>query len=120
MVFPDRFIGVAEANGLIDELTRAVLSAALIQARVWRDAGLNLRVAINISMDNLASLDFVDYVAALAEQTGLAPAEIVLEITESRLMADLRAPLEILTRLRLKRFRLSIDDFGTGYSSLPN
>lgn len=118
MVFPDQFIGVAEAHGLIDDLTQAVLTLALAQAKVWQDAGLALRVAVNVSMDNLASLDFPDSVAALAAQAGVPPQQVVLEVTESRLMRDLRAPLEILTRLRLKRFRLSIDDFGTGHSSL--
>ena len=118
MVFPDQFIGVAEAHGLIDDLTRAVLTGALAQAKVWQDAGWVLRVAVNVSMVNLASLDFPDFVAGLAAQAGVPPQGLVLELTESRLMRDLRAPLEILTRLRLKRFRLSIDDFGTGHSSL--
>lgn len=118
MVFPDQFIGVAEAYGLIDDLTRVVLRDALAQSRLWRDAGLALRVAVNVSMDNLAALSFADFVAAEAAAAGVPPTDIVLEVTESRLMADLRTPLEILTRLRLKRFRLSIDDFGTGHSSL--
>ncbi|MBI3145916.1 MAG: EAL domain-containing response regulator [Pseudogulbenkiania sp.] len=118
MVFPDQFIGIAEANGLIDELTRVVLVNAFRQARVWRDAGMALRVAINVSMDNLATLDFADFVTGQAAAAGVAPGEVVLEVTESRLMKDLRSPLETLTRLRLKRFGLSIDDFGTGYSSL--
>jgi EAL domain-containing protein (putative c-di-GMP-specific phosphodiesterase class I) len=118
MVFPDQFIGVAEANGLIDDLTRAVLTSALAQAKVWLDAGLMLQVAVNLSMNNLASLDFLDWVIALAAKAGVSPQMVVLEVTESRLMEDLRTPLEILTRLRLKRFRLSIDDFGIGNSSL--
>ncbi|MBI5109040.1 MAG: EAL domain-containing response regulator [Rhodocyclales bacterium] len=118
MVYPDQFIGIAEAGGLIDDLTRAVLREALAQARRWRDTGLSLKVAINVSMDNLRSLSFADFVSCEAASAGVSPADIVLEVTESRLMADLRVPLEILTRLRLKRFRLSIDDFGTGHSSL--
>lgn len=118
IVFPHQFVGVAEAHGLIDELTRVVLRDALAQIRAWRDAGLALRMAVNVSMDNLTALDFADHVAAAAGAAGLSPACIVLEVTESRLMRDVRAPLEILTRLRLRRFRLSIDDFGTGHSSL--
>ncbi|MBI5625755.1 MAG: EAL domain-containing response regulator [Nitrosomonadales bacterium] len=118
MVFPDQFIGVAEANGLIDDLTRVVLANALDQSRLWQEAGLMLQVAVNLSMDNLISLDFADMVAALAAKAGVPPQTMELEVTESRLMEDLRIPLEILTRLRLKRFRLSIDDFGTGNSSL--
>jgi len=118
MVFPDQFIGVAEAHGLIDDLTRVVLTNALAQARLWQDAGLTLKVAVNLSMDNLASPDYTDLVAGLAAKAGVLPQTMELEVTESRLMEDLRIPLEILTRLRLKRFRLSIDDFGTGNSSM--
>ena len=118
LVFPDQFIAMAEEHGLIDELTRAVLSAALHQQRRWQDAGLDIQVAVNISMDNLAALDFPDLVAQLAEDAGVELSSVVLEVTESRLMKDVRAPLDILTRLRLKRVGLSIDDFGTGHSSL--
>ncbi|MBI2289270.1 MAG: EAL domain-containing response regulator [Betaproteobacteria bacterium] len=118
MVFPDQFIGVAEAHGLIDDLTRVVLIGALAQSKVWQQAGLVLWVAVNVSMDNLTSLDFPDAVALLAAEAGVPPQGITLEVTESRLMQDTRAALEILTRLRMKRFGLSIDDFGTGHSSL--
>ena len=118
IVPPDQFIGVAEANDLIDDLTRVVLTSALAQAKAWQEAGLTLRVAVNVSMDSLASLDFLDFVTGLTAKTGIPPQQIVLEVTESQLMGDARIPLEILTRLRLKRFRLSIDDFGTGHSTL--
>jgi EAL domain-containing protein (putative c-di-GMP-specific phosphodiesterase class I)/FixJ family two-component response regulator len=118
LVLPDDFIPLAEDEGLIDALTRVALTRALADAAAWQQAGQPLRVAINISMDNLASVDFTDFVAAAAATAGVAPQAIVLEVTESRLMLDARAPLEILTRLRLKGFRLSIDDFGTGHSSL--
>lgn len=118
MVFPDLFIGIAEQHGLIDALTRVVLSGALGQARIWQDAGLTLRVAVNLSMDNLVSLNFLDSIVELTAKAGVPPQEMVLEVTESRLMHDQRVPLEILTRLHLKGFHLSIDDFGTGNSSL--
>ncbi|SET22105.1 EAL domain, c-di-GMP-specific phosphodiesterase class I (or its enzymatically inactive variant) [Nitrosospira multiformis] len=118
IVFPDQFIGVAEAAGLIDDLTKAVFAGAMAQAKAWQEMQLPLRVAVNVSMDNLASLDFLNFVAELAAKEGIAPQNVVLEVTETKLMQDTRAPLEILTRLRLKRFRLSIDDFGTGHSSL--
>ncbi|CAN5305212.1 EAL domain-containing response regulator [soil metagenome] len=118
LVFPDQFIGVAEAGGLINDLTHAVLMAAFFQSRSWKQAGLDLVVAVNVSMDDLNLLDFPDFVARLAIAAGITPQDVVLEVTESRLALDQRAPLDILTRLRLKRFRLSIDDFGTGHSSL--
>ncbi len=118
LIYPDRFIQVAEDNGLIDALTRSVLTMALRQAREWEDAGMHLHVAVNISMDNLGALEFPDFVAGAAKEAGVAPASLVLEVTESRLMKNVLVPLDILTRLRLKRVSLSIDDFGTGHSSL--
>jgi EAL domain-containing protein (putative c-di-GMP-specific phosphodiesterase class I)/CheY-like chemotaxis protein len=118
LVLPDQFIGLAEAHGLIDDLSRVVLKKALVHAKVWQEAGLALRVAINVSMDNFSSLDFVDFIAGIAAEVGVPPQGVVLEVTESRLMGDRRAPLEALARLRLKHFHLSIDDFGTGHSSL--
>jgi EAL domain-containing protein (putative c-di-GMP-specific phosphodiesterase class I)/ActR/RegA family two-component response regulator len=118
MVFPDQFIALAEQSGLIERLTRTVLHNALTQASTWHSTGLPLRVAVNLSMDNLKVLNFLDYVLNLTGLAGVAPQNIVLEITESSLMQDQRVPLEILTRLRLHHFCLSIDDFGTGNSSL--
>ncbi|MDP1756152.1 MAG: EAL domain-containing response regulator [Pseudohongiella sp.] len=118
IVFPDQFIATAEEHGLIDELTRTVLASALRQARLWQDAGLHLHVAVNVSMNNLGSLEFPDFVARAALNAGVQPASLVLEVTESRLMKNPLAALDILTRLRLKRIGLSIDDFGTGHSSL--
>lgn len=119
MVFPCEFIGVAETHGLIDDLTRVVLTGALAQAKAWQEAGLSLQLAVNVSIDNLASPDFADFVAKLADDAGVPSQKVVLEVSESRIpMNDLRAPLETLTRLRMKRFRLSIDEFGTGHSSL--
>ena len=119
LVFPDQFIGVAEAHGMIRSLTRTVIAGALTDAKSWRqESGLALQVAVNVSMDDLGSLDFADYVAGAAAAAGVPSKDVTLEVTESRLMQDLRVPLEVLTRLRLKRFRVSIDDFGTGHSSL--
>ncbi len=118
LVFPDQFIGVAEQHGLINDLTHIVLIEALAQARRWCDAGLTLRVAVNISMDNLTRLDFADFVLSQITRSGMAAHDLILQVTESRLMTDCRAPLDILTRLRLKHISLSIDDFGTGHSSL--
>ena len=111
LVSPDQFIETAEEWGLIDELTRVVLSGALTQTRHWIDAGLNLHVTVNISMDNLTTLDFADYVACEVDKAGIPLTSLVLEVTESRLMNDPLSPLDILTRLRLKHIGLSNDDF---------
>ena len=118
LVYPDQFISTAEDNGLIDELTGVVLDMALRQLAQWRGIGIDLKMAVNVSMENLAALDFPDSVARLAADAGIALSGLTLEVTETRLMRDVRASLDIVTRLRLKRIGLSIDDFGTGHSSL--
>jgi len=117
LVFPDQFITLAEEHGMILELTGFVLAAAMAQSRSWQEHGLRLRVAVNLSMKTFSSVTFANFVSTAATTAGIAPQDVILEVTESQLMLDQRAPLEILTRLRLQRFRLSIDDFGTGHSS---
>jgi len=118
LVYPDQFIGLATELGLIGELTRAVLDAALRQTRCWRQEGLHVPVAINITMDDLAALDFPDMLQQLASAAAVEPPQIILEVTESQMLQSLRTVLDVLSRLQLKRFRLAIDDFGTGHSSL--
>lgn len=119
MVYPRKFLGVAESFGLIHDLTDVVLENALAHAKSWADKGLALQLVVNVSVHNLDSLEFADTVDRLTAVSGMAPQNVMLEVAEGWLpMHDLRTPLETLTRLHLKRFRLSIDEFGTGYSSL--
>lgn len=118
LVYPDDFVGMAEQQGVIGELTDAVIALALRQAKSWADAGIHTSLAVNVSMDNLTDVDFADRLAAEAEAADVALTALRLEVTESRLMNDRAVALEILTRLRLRRVELFIDDFGTGHSSL--
>jgi EAL domain-containing protein (putative c-di-GMP-specific phosphodiesterase class I) len=118
LIFPDQFIEVAANHGLITEVTRVVLTAAMQQAKSWMQSGHHLPVAVNVSMDDLTALDFPDVAAALARSVGIDPSLITLEVTEGQMMRDLSTILDVLSRLSLKRFRLAIDDFGTGHSSL--
>jgi EAL domain-containing protein (putative c-di-GMP-specific phosphodiesterase class I)/ActR/RegA family two-component response regulator len=118
LVFPDHFIGVAEACGAIDTMTEWVLREALRQVVCWQHEGLALQVSVNVSMQSLGSPGFARRVRDLVAEIGAAPQDLMLEITESRLMAETAVPLECLARLRMQRFGLSIDDFGTGHSSL--
>lgn len=118
LVYPDRFISIAEDHNFIDDLTFVVLSNAMKDVRDWHRAGWPLSVAVNVSMHNLVSLQFPDLVVRTAEAMGVPVTKIVLEVTESQLMSNPLASLDILTRLQLKHITLSIDDFGTGYSSL--
>ena len=118
LLAPYLFVPVAEEHGLIDDLTRAVFREAVRQSNAWREAGMPLRVAVNLSMDNLAKVDSADFIISEVASLGAQSSNLVLEVTESRLMHDLAPVLDVLARLHLKRFRLSIDDFGTGHSSL--
>jgi EAL domain-containing protein (putative c-di-GMP-specific phosphodiesterase class I)/ActR/RegA family two-component response regulator len=115
---PPQFIALAEELDLIDEITERVFTIAMEQCRVWSAAGLDLKVAVNVSADNLKQLAFPELLHDIARRTGVDPRRVVLELTETRLMTDAIKCLETLTRLRLKGFELSIDDFGTGHSSL--
>jgi EAL domain-containing protein (putative c-di-GMP-specific phosphodiesterase class I)/DNA-binding NarL/FixJ family response regulator len=118
LIFPDQFIELAAEHGLLTEMTRVVLTAAMQQAKAWLQSGYHLPVAVNVSMDDLVALDFPDVAAALARSVGIDPSLITLEVTEGQMMRKLSTVLDVLSRLSLKRFRLAIDDFGTGHSSL--
>lgn len=115
---PNTFIPIAEKCGLIDALTNVVFDKALRQESAWRAQGLELSIAVNMSLDSLNRYDLPDLIVSGITIHGMNPSHLILELTESRLMQDITRSLDILTRLRLKRIRLSIDDFGTGYSSL--
>lgn len=120
MIPPDIFIDLAEQHQLIDALTDTVIEQACRQGAAWSKRGYKFRVSINLSMDNLNSLDFPDRLAALVKSTGMDIKNLIFEVTESRLVKDYSTCLDILTRLRLKGPALSIDDFGTGYASMEH
>ena len=113
-----QFIPLAENGAAAEPLFEAILGLALRAAGLWRAEGLALQMAVNLSTANLTRLDLPQRIATAVSEHGLKPADIVLEVTESRLIDDQTAALEVLTRLKLKGFNLAIDDFGTGYSSL--
>jgi diguanylate cyclase (GGDEF)-like protein len=118
LVPPGEFIPLAERTGLIAPLTHYVLDAALHQCRDWRRAGHELAVAVNVSPRRLLDLAFPDEVAATLATWDVPARLLVVEITESTIMADPTHALEILGRLNRMGVGLSIDDFGTGYSSM--
>jgi diguanylate cyclase (GGDEF)-like protein len=115
---PSEFVPMAEQTGQIRPLTLYVLDAAAGQAREWEDAGLDLKVAVNLAMANLIDSQLPDDVAVLLAKHKLAPSKLILEITENVVMADPTRTLAILERLRSLGVGLSLDDFGTGHSSL--
>ena len=118
MVPPAVFVPLMEAGGLVDELTGLMLAQACAWSKRWRARGLDLRVSVNVSAQNLTGPEVADRYEAVLREHGVSPEHIVLEITESSVMSDTARGLGMLARLRLKGFGLSVDDFGTGYSSL--
>jgi len=120
MITPDIFIDIAERHDLIDALAESIIMQATRQGAIWHKQGIDLSVAINISMYNLRHLDFPDRITDIVNQAGMDIKKLVIEITESRLVQDLGTYLDILSRLRLKGPLLSIDDFGTGYVSMDH
>jgi EAL domain-containing protein (putative c-di-GMP-specific phosphodiesterase class I) len=118
MVPPDRFIPLAEKSGLIHELTLSMLTQAMAQAALWNERGLQLKVAVNLSPLSLDIPGFVQKIVDLLAQHALQADQMVLEITEGSVVANLGTALGTLARLRLKGFGLSIDDYGTGFSSM--
>ena len=118
VVNPYEFVPLMEKYNLIFELTQAVCQKALQHVAEWRAKGFNLDIAINISVEALKDLNWPDAIATQIEDSGLQPAMITFEVTESQLIEHLVIALDILSRLSLKKFKLSIDDFGTGYSSM--
>ncbi|MET0082115.1 MAG: EAL domain-containing response regulator [Sedimenticola sp.] len=118
LLAPFHFIARAEELSLIDELTWSLFEQAIEQFGRWRTMGTNLSMSINLSADSLGTVNLPEKIASLVAANHIPYDAIRLEITESRLMKNLKTSLDVLARLRLKNFGLSIDDFGTGYSSL--
>jgi len=119
LVPPARFIPIAEECGFIVPIGQWVLREACRQAQAWQDAGLPpLRVAINVSAVELRAPDFVGGLRAILTETGLAPCNLELELTETSLMQDSKATATVLWALKDVGVQLALDDFGTGYSNL--
>jgi diguanylate cyclase (GGDEF)-like protein/PAS domain S-box-containing protein len=119
MVPPQEFIPLAEETGLIEPLGRWVLREACVQASAWHRLGYDhLVIAVNVSLRELRSPEFVDVVAAVLRETGLRPSCLIVEMTESAYMEDAAMTTRVIERLRAQGVRVAFDDFGTGYSSL--
>lgn len=118
LVSPAVFIPIAERYGLIGAIGHWVIEEACRQAAEWRDSGLRMRVAINISATQLRADDFVDRLTAVLKSHRLKPSRFTCEITESVAMEDTQATQRAFERLRRAGLRVSIDDFGVGQASL--
>ncbi len=116
---PADFIPIAEETGLIAPIGDWVLDTACAQNRRWQDEGLPpITISVNVSAHQFLQKEWADHVAKALARTGLAPEYLELELTESLIMRDLEASIDMMRRFQQMGVRLSIDDFGTGYSSL--
>jgi diguanylate cyclase (GGDEF)-like protein/putative nucleotidyltransferase with HDIG domain len=118
VIAPDEFIPIAEATGMILPIGRWVLTHACAQAAEWKRHGRQVAIAVNVSGRQLERDEIVDDVRDALMASGLDPALLTLEITETTLMRNPDATARRLRELKSVGVRLAIDDFGTGYSSL--
>jgi diguanylate cyclase (GGDEF)-like protein len=119
LVPPNEFIPVAEEIGLIEPIGAWVLEQAARQLSVWQKShDMRLDMSVNVSAVQFTSGDLLDVVRRVLQETGIAPASLKLELTESAVMADAEHALTIFAQLKALGVRVSLDDFGTGYSSL--
>ena len=117
MIPPDEFIPLAEHTGLIEAVTSYVVHESLRQIAEWRDGGLDMKVAINLSTRSLLNAEFPEEVSKALRKWKIAPSSLQLEITEHTILADPARAAGVLSTLSNMGVELSIDDFGTGYSS---
>jgi EAL domain-containing protein (putative c-di-GMP-specific phosphodiesterase class I) len=118
LIPPGAFIPVMEQNGLIASVTFDLVELALTQVREWKSIGLNVPVAINISVESLTDTELPARLEAMTEAAKLPTSTLTIEVTETVAMTDLGHSLETLARCRMRGFALSIDDYGTGFSSM--
>jgi diguanylate cyclase (GGDEF)-like protein/PAS domain S-box-containing protein len=119
MLLPAQFIQLAEDNGTILPIGRAVFEQACLQAKAWQEAyGLRLQVGVNLSARQFQQQGLADEIASVIQATSVDPSQMCLEITESLAMDDVDLTTTILNRLHTLGVQVAIDDFGTGHSSL--
>ena len=115
---PGAFIPLAERTDKIDALTNQIYRKAVQQTSDWMLDGIVLRTSVNFSINSFSDPGFSDFIISTTEEVGVNPAQLILEVTETQVMKNAVDCLEIMMRMRLKKFGLSIDDFGTGNSSM--
>lgn len=120
LISPTVFIPIAERTGLIGSIGNWVVGEATRQAAIWRDSGLRMRVAINVSGYQMRQHDFVDRLAQALRERALVPSRFTCEITETVAMEDTLVTQQAFERLGHAGVHVSIDDFGTGHSSLAS
>jgi EAL domain-containing protein (putative c-di-GMP-specific phosphodiesterase class I) len=117
LLLPEEFLSAAERAGLMRKVANRTMNLALGQVRSWRDEGMPLAVAVNLSTTNLLDLELVSTIEGLLRTHGLPPDSLIAEITESALVDSARSR-NTVAALQQLGVRISLDDYGTGWSSL--
>lgn len=118
MIYPDQFLPLAERSGLINPITDWVMETALRQCGTWRDAGIDLRIAVNVSVRTFQQTRLPERIQAIIDDTGTAADCLEIEVTENILISDIEHGATVLRQLSEMGAVLAIDDYGIGYSSL--
>jgi diguanylate cyclase (GGDEF)-like protein/PAS domain S-box-containing protein len=119
LIFPDKFIPVAEDTDMIVPMGEWILREACLRTKQWQLKGFtNLKTAVNLSVNQVNQKNLYDVVKNILEETGLHPSSLELELTESIFATRIEDTIKMLNQLKSLGIHMSIDDFGTGYSSL--
>ncbi len=117
-ISPGVFVPLADREGLMEPLTRRIISAAIKDAQTWKASGINVKISINVTSEILENVEFPDLLLTWLHSAGIDKSRIVLEVTEAGVIDANAETMEVLTRLRIKDVDISIDDFGTGFSNI--
>jgi diguanylate cyclase (GGDEF)-like protein len=118
LLMPEAFIDAIEQSGGIPHLTRWALEHSIAHCAGWRATGLDVSIAVNISVDDLTDEYLPHFLLDMTKRNGLRPGHVTLEVTESAIMHKIHMSLSVASCLRELGFRVAIDDFGMGQSSL--
>jgi diguanylate cyclase (GGDEF)-like protein len=118
IISPAAFIPLAEETGLVNQIGEQILESSCECAKVWMDQGFDVSVAVNVSPRQFMTVDLTNLVLEVLKRTGLPPARLELEITESMAVSDPAKVDRVMRPLRALGVKLALDDFGTGHSNL--
>lgn len=118
LLYPDKFIPLAEESGLIIGMGYWILEKACIEGKKWINKGKDIKVSVNISGKQFQQKDFVEWVMEALKIANLNPRKLILEITETIAISNIKHTITIFNKLKELGIAVAIDDFGTGYSSL--
>lgn len=117
---PNRFIRLAEEIGFIGEITKWVIRSVINQSRIWQEAGLSVKIAMNVSPRDLSNITVIDYYKRIIANEGIDLSMFEIELTERAILGNRDIVISRFNKLRDKGLKIALDDYGVGYNSLIN